>query len=143
MTTLARSRRWTIRTALSLLHTPYVWGGDDPAGFDCSGFVIYCLQAGGCLPTDYDTTADGLYRRFYSCSVTVARTGCLIFRFGSDGRARHVDLVLDSEFAIGARGGNRAITTERQALAVNASVCIRPLPSDLDRYRLVDPFQTV
>lgn len=58
------ARRWLVTTALSYLGTPYIWGGDDPSGFDCSGFVIECLKSVGLLSEKEDYTADGLYHLF-------------------------------------------------------------------------------
>jgi cell wall-associated NlpC family hydrolase len=32
-----------VSRAYAMLGSPYVWGGTTSAGFDCSGFVSYCL----------------------------------------------------------------------------------------------------
>lgn len=36
-----------IRMAQSFVGTPYVWGGTNPDGFDCSGFVQYVYSKMG------------------------------------------------------------------------------------------------
>ncbi|HUO49658.1 MAG TPA: C40 family peptidase, partial [Acidimicrobiales bacterium] len=36
-----------VATALSLLGTPYVWGGESKHGFDCSGLVQYSYSVAG------------------------------------------------------------------------------------------------
>jgi cell wall-associated NlpC family hydrolase len=33
-----------VRTAMSLIGAPYVWGGTSPSGFDCSGFTSYAYE---------------------------------------------------------------------------------------------------
>lgn len=54
-----------IQTAQSVVGTPYVWGGDSPGGFDCSGFINYI---------------------FAENNITVPRTVSEIWNFG-----QHVD----------------------------------------------------
>ena len=40
-----------VAVAMSFLGTPYVWAGDSPSGFDCSGLVMYAYeQVGVTLP---------------------------------------------------------------------------------------------
>lgn len=36
-----------IQTARSFIGTPYVWGGESPSGFDCSGFLMYIFKQHG------------------------------------------------------------------------------------------------
>lgn len=52
------SRR-VMSTALSYLGTPYVFGGNSPSGFDCSGYVQYVFaNAGISLPRTADVQYD-------------------------------------------------------------------------------------
>lgn len=39
--------RLAVATALAQVGTPYVWGGEEPGGFDCSGLVQYSYAAAG------------------------------------------------------------------------------------------------
>lgn len=42
--------------SVQFLGTPYVWGGYAPGGFDCSGFVSYCLTNSGVKNTGHMDT---------------------------------------------------------------------------------------
>lgn len=65
-----------IANAKKHLGTPYVWGGDGPGGFDCSGFTQYILaQSGIKLPRN---TADQ-YKIGTYVSKTNLRPGDLVF----------------------------------------------------------------
>jgi murein DD-endopeptidase len=77
--------------ARQMIGTPYRWGGESPAGFDCSGLVYYSFgKAGATVPR---TTAQ-LLRASRPVSLQDARTGDLLF-FTSAGKPAHVGIYLE------------------------------------------------
>lgn len=71
-----------LEEAAKYLGTPYVWGGYSPSGFDCSGFVSYCLVHSGVRNTGR-LTAQGLYNICTPVSQSEAQPGDLIFFTGT------------------------------------------------------------
>ena len=71
-----------LEEAAKYLGTPYVWGGYAPGGFDCSGFVSYCLTHSGVKNTGR-LTAQGLYDICTPVSQSDAQPGDLIFFTGT------------------------------------------------------------
>ena len=61
------------------LGTPYVWGGYDPSGFDCSGFVCWVVNHCGNGWDIGRTTAEGIRQKCYYVSPEDARPGDIIF----------------------------------------------------------------
>ena len=65
-----------IATAKNYMGVPYVWGGESPSGFDCSGFTQYVLKKNGIsIPR---VTADQ-YGTGASVSKSNLRVGDLVF----------------------------------------------------------------
>ena len=130
--------------ALNHLGTPYIWGGDDPSGFDCSGFVIEILKSVGILPSGGDWTADGLFTRFeqYLLSSQNANNGCLVFCLNEKGKATHVEYCINKKLSVGARGGGSSNQTESDAWRKNAYVKVRPFP-DWSDVVFIDPFKSM
>ena len=90
--------------AESLLHSPYLWGGNSRAGLDCSGLVQLAFAAAGiALPGDsdlqqatgQDIPADAALRR-----------GDLIFWKG------HVAIIVDDHRLIHANGHSMSVAYE-------------------------------
>jgi len=76
--------------AKQLIGTGYVWGGDSPKGFDCSGFVSYVMgEAGHSLPrSTYDQVNSGIH-----VSRSELEAGDLVFFNTGDG-VSHVGIYI-------------------------------------------------
>jgi len=67
--------------AMQYLGTPYVWGGESPSGFDCSGLVAYVYgKVGVSLP--HSTYAQWAYPNAVSVSRSQLEPGDLVFFYG-------------------------------------------------------------
>lgn len=67
-----------IAEARKYLGTPYVWGGYSPSGFDCSGYVSYCLTHSGVRNTGH-LTCSGLLPLCTRISKSQLQPGDLVF----------------------------------------------------------------
>jgi D-gamma-glutamyl-meso-diaminopimelic acid endopeptidase CwlS len=125
--------------AMSYIGTYYKWGGDDPSGFDCSGFVIEILKSVGAFPRQGDATAAGLFARY--ARANEPDLGNLVFYGTSNGVVKHVEFCLGKGLAIGASGGGSRCTNNAMAIQLNAYIKIRPIKSRIGILGYSDPFQ--
>lgn len=137
-------RSKAVEYAERFIGIPYRWGGDDPiAGFDCSGLIVEVLQGVGRLAHGQDYTAHDLWTIFKPFQVEKGYGGCLVFWFDEKGRAKHVEMMIDNEFVIGASGGGSTTQTAADAIKQNAFVKMRPLRYRGSNFKIVDPFREI
>ena len=115
---------------------PYLWGGDDPHGWDCSGLVQEILTSVGAWPRGTDLTADGMMRYFEERDCLIDEeeeidAGDIVFFCTDEGRAVHVEFVVSvgeegEIYCLGASGGGSTTTDEESAWRQNAYVKVRP-----------------
>ena len=122
-------RRYKVlKLAETLLWTPYKWGGDDPSGLDCSGFVVELFKSIGLLPYTGDWTANDLFARFGLHNNDNPSEGDLIFWQNETGKIVHVEILYNVQLklSIGAAGGGSSTLDEEDAWEHNAYIRIRP-----------------
>jgi len=83
-----------ISVAWSFLGTPYVWGGSDPSGFDCSGFTWYCYLHGAGIDIGRDTGAQ--FASGTAIPLGSAMPGDVLIRTYGDGGG-HAAIYLGNE----------------------------------------------
>ena len=137
-------RKYFLWYAKTMVGKPYVWGGDDPmAGFDCSGYVIECLQGVGLVPQGYDNTANGLLTKFDKNIVGSPYAGCLVF-FCTGDIATHVEICISDYLSIGASGGGSKTLTVEDAIKQNAFIQMNPIYRGGKRKLVfIDPFMSI
>ena len=84
------------------LNVPYLWGGKNALGMDCSGFtqIIHSLFGHQLLRNASEQVTQGMPVK----SLKNAQTGDLAFFDHEDGKSSHVGLILDSERIIHCSG---------------------------------------
>lgn len=117
------------------LDKPYVWGGEGPDAYDCSGFVQFGQVE---LDPPVVQTAAGLHRFFSKgraseVGAADAELGDLVF-FGKDD-VTHVALAWGGGDMLEAGGGGSRTTSIAIARRQGAKVRIRPIASRTDPVR--------
>jgi len=127
--------------ALALLGKPYKWGGNNAiTGFDCSGFVLELLRAGGHnLP---DMSSQKIFDHFKNGQWNVYGLGSLAF-YGKDAASiTHVAFLLNEYQMVEAGGGNSSTVNLTEAAARNATVRIRTVKFRRDLVAVIRPDYT-
>jgi cell wall-associated NlpC family hydrolase len=110
-----------VASAELFLHTPYLWGGKDSFGIDCSGLVQAALETGGVFALrDSDMQEASLGEEIpLSSDLSGLRRGDLVFWRG------HVGIMASASELLHASGFHMMVSTEKLADAAT-----RILPSD-------------
>jgi len=141
------SKKDFLREARNAIGSPYIYGGQSPEGYDCSGLVIDCLHKSGWRMPDMN--ASQLCEHFHNNKILQPASipGCLWF-YGIDAsNITHVMIVLTQwkngkYVLIGARGGDS--TTKNQDIAYNKNAFVSTVLGDYWKKMFqtaVDPFR--
>lgn len=96
-----------INTAKQYMGVPYVWGGETPTGFDCSGFTQYVLKQNG---IKIPRTAAEQYQSGVSIMKSNLKTGDLVFFTTYKPGASHVGFYMGDGKFIHASSGAKQVT---------------------------------
>ncbi len=89
---------------------PYLYGGDTPRGFDCSGLVEYVYaQTGVHLPR----TAEGQYNHTPRVARDALQPGDILFFNSGSGNLMHVGIYIGSHWFVHAPEGGKPVSSAR------------------------------
>ena len=107
-----KERNELVEYAKNQLGVPYVWAGNEPTGFDCSGFTSYVMRQGG---KELPRRAVDQYDKSRKVKQRNAQKGDLVF-FDSGSGISHVGMLISERgkplVMIHASSSNGVIITE-------------------------------
>ena len=127
-----------IAYAESHLWIPYIYGGKNYFGLDCSGFVCSVLKGFGMLGYHEELNAQQLFDRFQTTPRALQR-GSLMFFGPSPSSIKHVAIATSPYSMIEAGGGDETCIDMQTAMHKNACVRRRGTRSRIDLYCSVLP----
>lgn len=103
-----------LQTVRFFLNVPYLWGGKNAMGMDCSGFtqVVMSLFGRQLLRNASEQATQGEE----VVSLAKAQAGDLVFFDHEDGKISHVGIVIDSERVIHCSGRVKVEKLDRQGI---------------------------
>lgn len=113
----------------SYLHVPYIYGGNDSYGIDCSGLALMPLKKYGIVGLHDDLSAQGIYDRLRGVGFQVKSpsrsfpAGTYLFYGDSLAKIEHVAIAVDFYSVIEAGGGNSRTDSVEKARKIGA--CVR------------------
>jgi hypothetical protein len=103
-----------LSVAFMYLNTPYLWGGRNAFGIDCSGFVQVVMNICGCrFPRD---AARQVERGSLISFLPESRSGDLAFFENPEGRISHVGILINNTQIIHASGSVRIDSIDAQGI---------------------------
>lgn len=103
---VTKPRHVAADTAVTMIGTPYRYGGSTPKGFDCSGLVQYSYSAAG---VKVPRTSGDQYGSATPISLTDAEPGDLLF-FRYDHKISHVAIYLGDERFVHAPSSGKTVS---------------------------------
>jgi cell wall-associated NlpC family hydrolase len=111
-TALAGEADAVVGTALALRGVPYLNGGSDPSGFDCSGFVWYVFGHHGIA---VPRTVAAQFQAGRPVSARDLQPGDLVFFETGSGPASHVGVVVSGDEFVHAPSSRGEVRVEHLA----------------------------